>query len=299
MMEKTSEISLDFYKVFYYVARSLSFSKASKELHISQSAVSQSIKGLERKLGQSLFWRSTKHVSLTPEGEFLLKHLEPALKLIYKGEEQLLGDIGMGGQLRIAASDTICRYYLAPFLKKYHERFPRVHIKIINQTSSACADTLQEGYADIIFTNLPNHHLGNYSVVKKLHRFHDIFVVSEANEDLTKRRLTLEEISNQPLLLLEKQSLTTSFLYQHFQERKLYLVPEVELTSNDVLLDLARIGLGVGFVPDFVYDARPEGLSVIAVKDALPAREIAIAYDERIPLSKPSRDFIALMTEKP
>ena len=72
------DINYELYKVFYNVAASLSFSEASKKLFISQSAVSQSIKTLERKLGQPLFIRSTKKVQLTPAGKLLLKHIEPA-----------------------------------------------------------------------------------------------------------------------------------------------------------------------------------------------------------------------------
>ena len=69
------DISLELYKVFYYVASSLSFSEASKQLYISQSAVSQSIKTLEKKLGRTLFIRNTKRVLLTAEGEMLLSHI--------------------------------------------------------------------------------------------------------------------------------------------------------------------------------------------------------------------------------
>ena len=76
------DINYELYKVFYHVAVTLSFSEASKQLFISQSAVSQSIKVLEKKLKQPLFIRSTKKVQLTPEGEILLKHIEPAMNLI-------------------------------------------------------------------------------------------------------------------------------------------------------------------------------------------------------------------------
>ena len=118
------DINYELYKVFYHVASTLSFSEASKQLFISQSAVSQSIKTLERKLDQVLFIRSTKKVQLTPEGEILLRHIEPAMHLIQRGESQLLDAASTGGQIRIGASDTICRYFLVPYLKKFHEAFP-------------------------------------------------------------------------------------------------------------------------------------------------------------------------------
>ena len=130
------DINYELYKVFYHVAVTLSFSEASKQLFISQSAVSQSIKVLEKKLKQPLFIRSTKKVQLTPEGEILLKHIEPAMNLIQKGENQLLEAHTLnGGQLRIGASDTICRYYLVPYLKQFHKEYPNIHIKVINHTS--------------------------------------------------------------------------------------------------------------------------------------------------------------------
>ena len=116
------DINLELYKVFYYVAATLSFSEASKHLYISQSAVSQSIKALEKKLGQPLFIRSTKKVLLTPAGEVLLKHIEPAINLISRGEEQLTDTESLGlGQLHIGASDTICRYFLVPYFKQFHQ----------------------------------------------------------------------------------------------------------------------------------------------------------------------------------
>ena len=144
------DINYELYKVFYYVATTLSFSEASKQLFISQSAVSQSIKALEKKLDQSLFIRSTKRVQLTPEGEILLRHVEPAMNLIKRGEAQIMDAVSTGGQIRIGASDTICRYFLVPYLKRFHREFPNIHIKVMNQTSLRCVDLLETGQVDLI-----------------------------------------------------------------------------------------------------------------------------------------------------
>ena len=124
------DINYELYKVFYYVATTLSFSEASKQLFISQSAVSQSIKALEKKLDQSLFIRSTKRVQLTPKGGILLRHVEPAMNLIKRGEAQIMDAVSTGGRIRIGASDTICRYFLVPYLKRFHRKFPNIHIKV-------------------------------------------------------------------------------------------------------------------------------------------------------------------------
>ena len=136
------DINYELYKVFYHVAKTLSFSDAAEALFISQSAVSQSIKTLEKRLNQQLFIRSTKKVALTKEGELLLKHVEPAINLITRGENQLCADPKSGVQLRIGASDTICRYYLVPYLNNFHLKYPHIHIKVSNGTSLQCAKML-------------------------------------------------------------------------------------------------------------------------------------------------------------
>ena len=175
------DINYELYKVFYHVAVTLSFSEASKQLFISQSAVSQSIKVLEKKLNQPLFIRSTKKVQLTPEGEILLKHIEPAMNLIKKGENQLLEAHTLnGGQLRIGASDTICRYYLVPYLNRFHKEFPNIHIKVINQTSIECAKFLENGQADFIVANYPNSALAGSMNTRVINEFHDVFVASRS-----------------------------------------------------------------------------------------------------------------------
>ena len=169
------DINYELYRVFYYVAASLSFSEASKQLFISQSAVSQSVKVLEKKLGLTLFNRSTKRVQLTPEGEILLRYVEPAVHLIQRGEAQLMesGTLG-GGQLRIGASDTICRYFLIPYLSQFHKSFPNVHIKVTNQTSTKCVDLLESGQVDLIVTTKQKAYLQmNEDAVKVLEAIED------------------------------------------------------------------------------------------------------------------------------
>ncbi len=79
------------------------------------------------------------------------------MNLIKRGEAQLMEASNLGGgQLRIGASDTICRYYLVPFLNKFHKTYPNVHIKVTNQTSTKCVDLLEMGQVDLIVTNYPN-----------------------------------------------------------------------------------------------------------------------------------------------
>lgn len=290
------DINYELYKVFYHVAVTLSFSEASKQLFISQSAVSQSIKVLEKKLNQPLFIRSTKRVLLTPEGEILLKHIEPAMNLIRKGENQLLeANTLNGGQLRIGASDTICRYYLVDYLKDFHLRYPNVHIKVTNQTSVECAHLLENGQVDFIVANYPNSGLSNFQHIRIIYEFHDVFVANRLHFSLEKKKLSLQDLQNYPILMLDRKSTTSEFLHRMFQQNQLDLVPEIELSSNDLLIDLARIGLGIAFVPDFCIPRNEPQLYILNLEESLPARQMVVAYNEHLPVSQAAKQFMDML----
>ena len=286
------DINYELYKVFYYVATTLSFSEASKQLFISQSAVSQSIKALEKKLDQSLFIRSTKRVQLTPEGEILLRHIEPAMNLIRRGEAQLTDIASTGGQIRIGASDTICRYFLVPYLERFHKEFPNAHITVINRTSLHCVELLETGQVDLIIINHPNSHLSNFYPMKKIQKFRDVFVANESFSKLEDRKISLQELQKYPILMLDKHSTTSEFLHSIFQQEHLDLVPEIELSSNDLLIDLARIGLGIAFVPDFCITKDMADLFFVELENELPTRDLAIVYNNNIPQLKTTQEFL-------
>ncbi|MTK09623.1 MAG: LysR family transcriptional regulator [Hungatella sp.] len=290
------DINYELYKVFYHVAATLSFSEASKQLFISQSAVSQSVKVLEKKLNQTLFIRSTKKVQLTPEGEILLKHIEPAINLIQKGENQLLeANTLNGGQLRIGASDTICRYFLVPYLNRFHKAYPNVHIKVTNQTSIECAHLLANGQVDFIITNYPNSGLLSSQKFRVINEFSDVFVANQEYFPLKGETVNLQKLQTYPILMLDRKSTTSEFLHHMFQKEQLDLVPEIELSSNDLLIDLARIGLGIAFVPDFCIPGNDRDLFQVKLTEKLPRRQMVVAYNENIPVSQASRQFMDML----
>ena len=292
------DINYELYKVFYYVASSLSFSEASKKLYISQSAVSQSIKTLEKKLGQSLFIRSTKKVQLTPAGSLLLKHIEPAMNLISRGENQLLDSSSLGlGQLHIGASDTICRYFLVPYLKEFHEKFPNVPIKITNATSIQCVELLDQRKVDLIITNFPNAHLNHEHIQKTIGSFRDVFVANPKHFDLADREVSFEDLKKHPLMMLSRQSTTSEFLHNLFIQHQLELVPDIELNSNDLLIDMARIGLGIAFVPDYCLDKDSTDLVILNTKEKLPSRQMVVSVNTAFPISASTEEFLKFLPE--
>ena len=290
------DINYELYKVFYYVASSLSFSEASKKLFISQSAVSQSIKTLEKKLDQPLFIRSTKKVQLTPAGQVLFKHIEPAMNLIARGENQLLDSTTLGlGQLHIGASDTICRYFLVPYLKEVHKTYPNVPIKVTNATSIQCVDLLEQGKVDMIITNFPNGYLNHSYIRKTVADFSDVFIANPNYFHLKQKQISYQELNQYPIMMLDRHSTTSEFLRNVFLQHQLELVPEIELSSNDLLLDLAKIGLGIAFVPDYCVPANTKDLFILDMKEKLPNRQMIAAVNTGLPISAATEAFLSIL----
>jgi DNA-binding transcriptional LysR family regulator len=290
------DINYELYKVFYNVAKCLSFSEAAEALFISQSAVSQSIKTLEKRLNQKLFIRSTKRVSLTKEGELLLKHIEPAINLITRGENQLCADPKVGVQLRIGSTDTICRYYLVSYLNNFHKKYPNIHIKVSNGTSIQCAKMLERNEVDVIVTNSPNSALNDLMNIIPLMDFNDVFIVKKDSLSQYDHPITLQQLQKHPILMLEKRATTSKFLHNLFLENSLDLVPAIEIASNDLLIDLARIGLGIAFVPDFCIKDMDD-LAIIDTVQEIPKRKLVAAYNLDIPLSDGAKYFIDSLTK--
>lgn len=287
------DINLELYKVFYYVATTLSFSEASRQLFISQSAVSQSIKTLEKKLGHTLFIRSTKKVLLTPEGELLLEHVKPALQMLDEGESLLSGSNMLKGQLRIGASDTICRYFLIEYFRRFHQSYPDVRIKVTNSTSIGCVELLEKGQVNLIVCNSPNSRLGNHMKVKVLKDFHDVFVGDPDCFAFKHLPCSLKELLEYPILMLSSKSTTSEYLYHTFAVHDLKLLPEVELNSNDLLMDLARIGLGIACIPDYMLDPE-DSLKPIPLTEQLPSRQLILVQHDNLPVSQAAERFLEM-----
>ncbi len=290
-------INLELYKVFYHVATEMSFSKAAKKLFISQSAISQSIASLEKDLNTKLFSRTTKKVSLTLEGETLFSHIEPAIFSILQGEKKL-SDIATleGGRLHIGVSDTICKYYLISYLQEFHQLYPNIELLITNRTSIECVSLLKKNVVDLIVTNLPNNEIDQTLTVIETDTFEDIVIAPTKYEALRNKKVTFKDLVDFPILLLDRQSTTTRFLQDTFSKKNLTLKPAIELGSIDLLVDMARIGLGLTFIPDYVY--RPsDDLFIVDTYEKLQKRKLGIVTQARSSISVASKAFISLIID--
>ena len=129
--------------------------------------------------------------------------------------------------------------------------------------------------------------------MKKIKDFQDVFIANEAFKELKGKKVSFKELLDYPILMLDRKSTTSEYLHNLFLQNQLDLVPEIELSSNDLLIDLARIGLGIAFIPDFCLSqtADSDSLFIVETKESLPERELVIAHNEKVPVSKAAQEF--------
>ena len=284
----------DYYRVFYETARFSSFSTAAEHLYISQSAISQCIRQLEEDLNVQLFVRTRKGISLTNEGKILFMKVESAINSIEQGENQLerLRHLE-SGELIIAAGDTITTHYLLKYLKEFHASYPEIRIKMANSYSSQMLSLVKEGKVDLAFVNMPLE--DDELVIEPCFEINDTFVCGPDFEG--KPSYTWEELSELPLILLEKNSSARRFLDKQFAEKGIVLNPQIEVAVHDLLIRFASIQLGISCVMEQFTQAELEKglIKKIVLDPPLPRRSIGYAYLKRAPLSYAAKAFMDLI----
>ncbi len=285
---------LDYYRIFYETARHSSFSTAAKELYISQSAISQSIRQLENDLNTVLFVRTRRGVTLTKEGELLLQKIESAMQTIEQGE-MLLERLHHleGGSLIIAAGDSITSHYLLPYLEQFHATYPGIHIEMANSYSDQMLHLVKEGKAELAFVNMPVK--DDELCIEPCFEVHDIFVCSPKHG--VKESYSWKEIAQEPLILLEENSSSRRFLDKQFQKKGIDLSPVFEIAAHDLLIRFASIDLGVSCViEEFSKESLKNGSIVhMPLNPPLPPRSIGCAYMHNAPLSPAAQMFLNLI----
>lgn len=267
-------VKLELYRVFKEVAEAGNISTAAKNLYISQSAVSQSIKQLETALQARLFSRSPRGVSLTGEGQMLYQYVRSALGLLATGEDKLSqAQQLLLGTLVIGASDTVTSFFLTHYLDAFHRLHPGIRLKIVSGRSAKVLSMLKSGAVDIAFASSPSDSaISNWPCFAT----HSVFVAGSGYPCDFDHVYTRQEIAAFPLILLERKASSRVFLEQYFLQSGITLTPEIELSSRSLLVSLARIGLGVaGVTLEFVQKALDSGdIRLLKTDFTIPARSV-------------------------
>lgn len=293
-------INMEYYKIFYYVAGCQSITRAAAELCISQPAVSQGIKQLERSLGTELFIRSAKGVRLTNEGQVLFTYVKNGYEQITLGEEKLQEMLDMKtGEIRIGASDMTLQFYLLPYLRKYHRLYPDIKVTVTNAPTPQTLEHLQAGRIDFGIVSSPFEREKHLRIMPAK-EIQDVFVAGSRFWNYKSQMLRYEELMKLPIICLERNTSTRRYVDTFLAENQVKLSPEFELATSDMIVQFAVQNLGIGcVVQDFAkryLDA--EELFVLQFDKQIPKRQICVVSDERLPLSLAAGKLMELLMQK-
>lgn len=296
------DINLEYYKIFYYAAKYKSITLAAETLSISQPAVSQAIKHLEKNIGCALFIRTSKGVRLTKEGEMLISYVERGYETILSGERKLCEMLNLeNGEICIGASDMTLQFYLLPYLERFHERYPKIRVIVKNAPTPETLKHLADGRIDFGIVSTPaddRYHLK----LTPVRGIQDVFVAGKKFEYLSGQVLNYRILEELPVMCLEGNTSTRGYVEQFLAERKVRIKPEFELATSDMLIQFAIRNLGIAsVVEDFAAEyLKSRDLFRLQFEQEVPGREFAIASNERIPMPAAAARLLSyiLKTEK-
>lgn len=290
-------VTYDYYRIFFYVAKYHSFTRAAKVLMNSQPNITRAMNNLEQELGCRLFLRSNRGVALTPEGERLLTHVQIALEQLQAGEAELAGEKALqSGYLSIGASEIALHGLLLPVLRSFRLSYPGVHIQITNHSTPQAVEAVRNGTVEFAAVSTPT---GAVRPLRELAlaEYRDILIAGPHFAALAGRVLSLSDLSHYPLICLGRNTKTYEFYDRLFAAHGQLLQPDVEAATTDQILPLVRHDLGLGFLPPgFAAEALQKGeVFQVALDEPLPVRQICLVWDHSRPLSAAARELIRMI----
>lgn len=272
-------INLGQLRVFEAVTRTGSFTLAAQRLGVTPPAVSLQIRQLEQTTGVRLFDRLRRRVRLTPAGQRLEPYAQRIVALSGDAERALEETRGFaGGQLRIVASATSAAYYLPPLLTRFRRRYPemRVHLDVGNsqrvreRIASLEGDLgvlgVESAHPDLVFERLAEDPL--------------VVIVAPQHPWARRRRVSLAELRDQPLILREPGSASRQLIERRLLKLGAVVQPSMEIASNEVIKRAVEMGNGVSLMSAAIVRREVEGghLRALGVLDERLARAIHLVY---------------------
>ncbi len=283
---------------FVQVAHHRSFSRAAEALFLTQPSVTARIQSLEREIGERLFERTGRSVTLTDAGHAFMPHAQRALTAVQEGTDAIEavrhGDIG---SIRIGASTSIATYVLPRSFKKFRDARPRVHIHLVTGQTEDMIEGLIAGETHLAVTRLAQH-----PEVESLHLYNDdLALVVSPNHPFSKRgTVTIAEAGHEPFLFFERGSSYHSLVYSMFLRAG--VVPEsvMELDSMETTKHMVEAGLGVAILPMVSIDREVEQGSLVRVEiremEQPAQREVGVHVLRNRILAPPIRDYLKILT---
>ena len=251
-------------RAFCVLARTGSFTQTARELHLTQSGVSHSIKALETDIGCRLLDRLGKKVVLTQAGEQFLQHASKILQEMERARESL-GHLGKWGQgrLRLGVSTTACQHLLPTVLREFKESFPDHNISIQPGDTPELVAALLNHQVDLAMCLDP----GNDPQLETHNLFTDElqFIVGALHPWAQSGRVDRNEIPRMNYILYSKTSITFRLVQDYFRQEQIVLNSVMELGSMEATKELVKLGLGVSILAPWIARKEIEAGSLVAL----------------------------------
>ena len=204
-------MTLDYYRIFFYVARYRSFSKAAEALNNNQPNITRYMNILESELGCKLLIRSHKGVKLTPEGKQLYDHVAVAMAQLTTGENELIRNKSLEtGIVSIGVSETALRLFLLPKLEKFHKKYPHVRLRISNHSAPQAVSALEKGLVDFAVITTPVDYKKPLHMTT-LYPFKEILICGKDYSEIAQKRQSLHDLLNIPFISLTDGTTSSVF----------------------------------------------------------------------------------------
>ena len=272
------EVDIELYKIFYIVAKYKSITKAAESLYISQPAVTMSIKKLEEQLEMTLFIRTKKGVILTSEGKVLYEYVSKAMESIKIGENRISNfkklDIG---NIKIGIGTTLTKYFLMEYLEIFHKQYPKITINIDTSMTSELLKSLENGKVDLAIISTDRLEYKGFNI-EYSRDIQDVFIANKEYFDAIGKKVHIADLNNYPLLLQNQNASTRDFLDRFTSSNGIELNSSMELASYSLILEFAKIGLGIGFISrDYAKkEIEEKELFEIETMPQIPKRKILV-----------------------
>ena len=290
------ENNLNLYYIFYTVALHKNISGAAKELYISQPAISKAISKLEQSLDVILFHRSSRGVTLTMEGELLFTQVQTAFSAIRHGEEQLkkVNELGIS-QISIGVSITLCKYVLLPYLQQFVKDNPHIKVTITCHPTMETLRDIDNSVTDIGVVGIP-------SLPNGLTYIPYTFVTTDRYLENLKIRVGNDRkaiLNNATFMMLNKENISRKYVDMYLSSHQITMDNIIEINTMDLLIELAKIDLGIACViKDFVKDELDDhSLTEVSLGRAIPKRKLGLVYKDDTIMTDAMKKFISYFTE--
>ena len=233
-------------RVFAAVARHLSFTRAARELHLTQPAVSQQVKLLQQEVGLPLFEHIGRKVRLAPAGEELLRYVNQAIELLSEAAESLAAMRGLKrGVLKLGAVST-AKYFAPSLLSAFTPAYPEVTIKFAVGNREEIVKQLGGNDIDLVIMGRPPRELE--TVAEPFAKHPLVIIASPAHPLSGKRRIPLKQLATEQFIIREEGSGTRASMERVFRERGVAFRTSMEVSSNETIKQAVMAGMGISFI---------------------------------------------------